>query len=208
VGGMGNSGGQPQRLSPPPPAAEPKPKAATVAKKTPMGSTLTPPANPGTVRGAQKGGKKKGKKGEQVASPPPPISTAPPKKELSRTQPDRQAKTAPPPTNPTSVRTETPAAWSKVVGRKERKREAQRIAPPSAVKSPKEGGVAIRKGPQQQPRQQQQQQQQQQKRTKTVAKRKVPRTEAVVINCPSGTYAEVMSRARREIDPKALDIDT
>jgi hypothetical protein len=118
-------------------------------------------------------------------------------------------------------------AWSKVVGRKERRREAQRnaLAPPTAAKPSGRGGLAIKKRvlplPQQQPqkgpkRQQQQQQKQPSKQQqqlqgaaarKKAARRKVPRSEAVVVTCPVDTYANVMSRAKKQIDLKALDID-
>jgi predicted component of type VI protein secretion system len=103
------------------------------------------------------------------------------------------------------VEAEVPTAWSKVVGRRERRKETQGTEPPHAVKPLKGGIAANKKEPQQQQRQQQQQQQQ--KKAQKTAKRKVPKTEAVVITCPAGTYADVMSKARREIDPKALDIE-
>jgi DeoR/GlpR family transcriptional regulator of sugar metabolism len=98
--------------------------------------------------------------------------------------------------------------WSKVVGRRERRKEGQVFLP--AVKPSKGGGAAGKKTPpkQQQYQQQQRQQQQQKKKpTAKAAKRKVPKSEAVVITCSAGTYADVMSRARREIDPKTLDIE-
>jgi hypothetical protein len=102
------------------------------------------------------------------------------------------------------------------VERKEKRRETQKNAPAPlpAAKPPKGGEPAAAKRvlsqpqPQQGRQQQQRQQQQPQKAAiKKVAKRKPSRSEVMVINCSTSAYADVMPRARKAIDSKALDIE-
>lgn len=136
----------------------------------------SPPLAPQTNKGKKK--KKKGKKGNdnlpstgQVPAsgsrrtPNPPAVRQP-----TRTQPAREAKSAPPPTQ--GVREVQP--WSQVVGRKQRREERRTNTPllPPPSTQPKTSAPRARR------------------------RRRPPATAAVTVTCPEGEYSNVLIRAR------------
>jgi len=172
----------------------PPPEAPTRGNRPPPSKEKAPTGQ----KSKEKSRKKKAGKGKQAPPPapskqlgPPPL---PPKKgKGGAAPPPRRATGTNPPPPPPSTSTQLDAPFSKVVGRKEKRRQAfQKKDQQAPTKGQSQPTV-----PKQQP-----------PPTKggEKKKRRPPTTAAVAITAPEGKYSEVMARAKKEIPLEDLGI--